>query len=285
VDSFTGKPDQLVPDEYDFPAREEHNGQGRWTSPDPMRGTGNKYVYADNNPLSKVDIYGMYTVSIEGIDTSVDGTLDAAAYSIAESHPLATVQTNGQVTGTPSTPAASASTQTPQSHLQAQAQTQQINGLPVQEAQNQSSGCGWCQKLFNGVRGAGWRTDQQIAQEAINSGEPPNGEYSFVFGRSCPDCKYYPKEVVEAVNAHEDQHAKDEHTVAGFEKLFSKQGQRELELNAFKAELGVENSNIGALEGKGSARTPMDDTSLIILRNMRDQAQGVIDTGAKIYIP
>jgi len=67
----------LVPDEYDFPAREEHNGQGRWTSPDPMRGTGNKYVYADNNPLSKVDIYGMYTVSIEGIDTSVDGTLDA----------------------------------------------------------------------------------------------------------------------------------------------------------------------------------------------------------------
>ena len=61
VDSFTGKPDQLVPDEYDFPAREEHNGQGRWVSPDPMRGTGNKYVYADNNPLSKVDIYGLWT--------------------------------------------------------------------------------------------------------------------------------------------------------------------------------------------------------------------------------
>jgi len=59
VDSFTGKPDQLVPDEYDFPAREEHNGQGRWTSPDPMRGTGNKYVYADNNPLSEVDLYGL----------------------------------------------------------------------------------------------------------------------------------------------------------------------------------------------------------------------------------
>ena len=37
VDSFTGKPDQLVPDEYDFPAREEHNGQGRWVSPDPVR--------------------------------------------------------------------------------------------------------------------------------------------------------------------------------------------------------------------------------------------------------
>jgi hypothetical protein len=45
VDSFTGKPDQIVNDEYDFPAREEHGGQGRWVSPDPMRGTGNKYVY------------------------------------------------------------------------------------------------------------------------------------------------------------------------------------------------------------------------------------------------
>jgi len=34
VDSFTGKPDQTVSDEYDFAAREEHNGQGRWISPD-----------------------------------------------------------------------------------------------------------------------------------------------------------------------------------------------------------------------------------------------------------
>src|SRR5580704_18139758 len=50
----------------------------------------------------------------------------------------------------------------------------------IAAAQNQSSGCGWCQKLVNGVRGAGWKTDQQIAQEAINNGEPPNGEYSFV---------------------------------------------------------------------------------------------------------
>ena len=123
---------------------------------------------------------------------------------------------------------------------------------PPQE-QGTSSGCGWCQKLTNKLRGAGWKTDEQIAQEAINQGEPPNGEYSFVFGKSCPDCKYYPKEVVEAVNAHEDQHAKDENTVAGFKKLFSKAGQRELEVNAFKAELSVEERNIKALEGKGSA--------------------------------
>jgi len=49
VDSFTGQPDQITSDEYDFAARELHNGQGRWISPDPMSGTGNKYVYADNN--------------------------------------------------------------------------------------------------------------------------------------------------------------------------------------------------------------------------------------------
>jgi RHS repeat-associated protein len=59
ADSFTGKPDQIVGDEYDFEARELHDGQGRWISPDPMRGTGNKYAYADNNPLSRVDLFGL----------------------------------------------------------------------------------------------------------------------------------------------------------------------------------------------------------------------------------
>ncbi len=80
VDSFTGKSDQLVSDEYDFPAREEHNAQGRWVSPDPMRGTGNKYVYANNNPLSNVDVYGLASVNMNGIelggmDTEWDGSV------------------------------------------------------------------------------------------------------------------------------------------------------------------------------------------------------------------
>jgi RHS repeat-associated protein len=138
VDSFTGKPDQLVPDEYDFPAREEHNGQGRWVSPDPMRGTGNKYVYADNNPLSKVDIYGMYTVSIEGIDTSVDGAIEAAAFSIAESHPTFAVQVGSQATTTQSSgnDSSSSSTQTASGQQQAQAQASQTKGQQVLEAQN-----------------------------------------------------------------------------------------------------------------------------------------------------
>ena len=100
VDSFTGKPDQLVPDEYDFPAREEHNGQGRWVSPDPMRGTGNKYVYADNNPLSNVDLYGLFP-SNEGVDYTGDDGISSDPSSEPlyqeESHPSVSVQTDGQI--------------------------------------------------------------------------------------------------------------------------------------------------------------------------------------------
>lgn len=75
VDSFTGSPDQIVPDEYDFSARELHNGQGRWTSPDPLPGPGNKYVYADNNPLSNVDLYGLMAIYLNGFyEGSFDDT-------------------------------------------------------------------------------------------------------------------------------------------------------------------------------------------------------------------
>jgi hypothetical protein len=150
-------------------------------------------------------------------------------------------------------------------------------------AQNSSSGCGWCLKLANKLSGNGWKTDQQIAQENINLGMPPNGEYSFMTGRSCPDCKYYPKEVTEGVYAHEDQHRKDEHTWSGFKKLYSKEGQRELEVNAFKAELSVVESNIKALEGKGPP-TVGDQTTLKILYNMKYEAEGVI-AEPKVYIP
>jgi hypothetical protein len=112
---------------------------------------------------------------------------------------------------------------------------------------------------------------------------PPNGEYSFLTGRSCPDCKYYPKEVTEAVYAHEDQHGKDEHTWAGFKKLYSKEGQRELEVNAFKAELSVVERNINAIQGKGPP-TVADQTTLKILYNMEYEAEGVI-AEPKVYIP
>jgi len=99
VDSFTGKPDQLVSDEYDFPAREEHNGQGRWVSPDPTQGTGNKYVYADNNPLSNVDVYGLETMSImvNGLEVgTTDPTEMMTMVVISESHGPASAQTSGR---------------------------------------------------------------------------------------------------------------------------------------------------------------------------------------------
>src|SRR5579871_2221135 len=125
VDSFTGKPDQLVSDEYDFPAREEHNAQGRWVSPDPMRGTGNKYVYADNNPLSKVDIYGLLSIYINGIDYGApDAEITGSKFNPfeqSESHAPASTQTGGQpAPAQTSGNGSSSSTQTPAAQQQAQ---------------------------------------------------------------------------------------------------------------------------------------------------------------------
>ena len=109
MDTFAGGSDQMVPDEYDFAAREEHNAQGRWISPDPVRGTGNKYVYADNNPLSKVDIYGMYAIEINGIErSSNEEQLMEGTNELTESHapdstqtpPTPTTEENTQSSGT-----------------------------------------------------------------------------------------------------------------------------------------------------------------------------------------
>lgn len=101
VASFTGSPDEIVRDEYDFLMREEHNGQGRWISPDPTRGVGNKYVYADNDPLSKVDIYGLESVVINGIDygsasAEFIGNYFENDFAAAESHKQEPRQTGPQ---------------------------------------------------------------------------------------------------------------------------------------------------------------------------------------------
>ena len=151
------------------------------------------------------------------------------------------------------------------------------------EDSSQSSGCGWCQKLMNRIRGNGWKTDQQIAQENIDEGMPPNGEYNFLTGESCPDCKYYPSAVVEAIHAHEDQHRKDEHTLSGFVKLWTKKGKRELEVNAFKAELSVVERNIDAILSKGPPSLS-DVKTLNILHTMKDESEGVIQN-PNVYIP
>jgi lysozyme len=90
--TFTGNTTtDTVIDMYDFPYRRYHPTQGRWISPDPVRGTGNKYVYADNNPLSKVDPYGLEAIIINGFEMSgTDGELEGSKFgdpfSESESH-------------------------------------------------------------------------------------------------------------------------------------------------------------------------------------------------------
>jgi RHS repeat-associated protein len=138
--SFATMLQNLVPDLFETPVREYHPMQGRWISPDPMRGTGNKYVYADNNPLSKVDVYGMYSVEIEGMEVgSVDDTLDFAAYQIEESHPPQSQQTGGQTTTAPSGGNSSTSTQTASSQQQDGANLAQGQAEPAKQAQDQNS--------------------------------------------------------------------------------------------------------------------------------------------------
>lgn len=147
VDSFTGKPDQLVPDEYDFPAREEHNGQGRWVSPDPMRGTGNKYVYADNNPLSNVDLYGLWT-TVGTVNAGFQAWLnaeEAQADPLLESRGPTSVLTgagvfgvseNAYLTRVNSAFEGNVSVETPPVLQYKEAQAAQIEGQQVLEAQN-----------------------------------------------------------------------------------------------------------------------------------------------------
>jgi RHS repeat-associated protein len=147
VDSFTGKPDQIVSDEYDFPAREEHGGQGRWISPDPMRGTGNKYVYADNNPLSKVDVYGLIA-SQQQMDPGMQAWFDYESNRpdpLLESRASSNWQTgagafaaseNAYLSQVSFAFGADISVEDPPRLLRAQAKRAQTQGQPAQEAQN-----------------------------------------------------------------------------------------------------------------------------------------------------
>jgi hypothetical protein len=69
------------------------------------------------------------------------------------------VQTNGQVTGTPSTPAAPASTQTPQSQQQA------LTNQSQQQSQTQNQNCGFFCKLGNWLGGDGFKTDAEVTED------------------------------------------------------------------------------------------------------------------------
>jgi RHS repeat-associated protein len=96
TDSFTGQPDQIASDEYDFAARELHDGQGRWISPDPMSGTGNKYMYANNNPLMYVDLLGLSPSGTTMADNSTGmESPDDDEEAMAESRAAPAIQTDG----------------------------------------------------------------------------------------------------------------------------------------------------------------------------------------------
>jgi RHS repeat-associated protein len=144
VDSFTGKPDEIVSDEYDFLARQEHSGQGRWISPDPIRGTGNKYVYANNNPLSTVDLFGLFGYQYNSADVAVGIDWGEWADPPSESHGPQTVQTDGQFqfgggsSGGAGASGSSSSAQTPE-QMQAQASANTTAGQPAQQAQQQNT--------------------------------------------------------------------------------------------------------------------------------------------------
>jgi len=65
----TGMMNDTASDLYDFLYREQHNGQGRWISPDPAGlaaadplnpQTWNRYAYVANNPLNALDPLGLF---------------------------------------------------------------------------------------------------------------------------------------------------------------------------------------------------------------------------------
>lgn len=104
-----------------------------------MRGTGNKYVYADNDPLAKVDISGLVAVTIDdGLEVAeYDGYTFDNPFQKPESSPPQSQTTGGQTTTTPSSGnGSSSSTQTASGQQAANATVNAQAGQPVKEAQN-----------------------------------------------------------------------------------------------------------------------------------------------------
>jgi soluble lytic murein transglycosylase-like protein len=102
-----------------------------------MRGTGNKYAYADNNPLSSVDVYGLYTIDLNGMEESSEFPGELAAFVAAESHEQITLQTDSRFTDTSDENSAGSATdpQPATNQQQAQARQSQQQGQPAQHQQ------------------------------------------------------------------------------------------------------------------------------------------------------
>ena len=281
---FTGKERDAETNLDEFGARYYSSQFGRWITPDWSAAPSavpyaelvnpqslNLYAYVRNNPVTSADL--------DGHMIAADTTNKMAGDLGGEGHWGPTTGPDHSDDFAPEFGAANSERNTDTSNPPtANNSGDSADANPSADPQAQQA---WSQNQTQ-------QTQQQSnapknVQDAINRGEPPNGEYSFLFGKSCPDCKYYPKEVVEAVDAHENQHAQDEHTLSGFFKLFTKNGRRELETKAFKAELAVEERNIKKLETIGP-RTLMQEKTLTILKNMRDQAKGAIEF-PQVYTP
>ena len=143
------------------------------------------------------------------------------------------------------------------------------------KAQNQSQG-GFFQKLGNWLGGNGWKTNADVVpppdvQTNINEGTPPSADMI-----SCPNCKYYPKDVQKAVNAHEKEHMKQMAAMGLAEAaacIAVTSCHRAMELDAYRAESVFVNKRLSELNAE-QAQGPLgqqDQISLRVLTVMKTQ--------------
>ncbi len=90
---FANQPTDIANDLHDFPARELHDRQGRWISPDPAGMTAadptnpqswNRYAYVLNSPLSNIDPDGLACIYLndagDGSDIGANGVDNASSF-------------------------------------------------------------------------------------------------------------------------------------------------------------------------------------------------------------
>jgi RHS repeat-associated protein len=108
-------------------------------------------------------------------------------------------------------------------------------------------------------------------QKAINEGTPPSANMI-----SCPNCKYYPKDVQEAVNTHEKQHMKQMAALGLAEAAACSaitSCHRAMELDAYRAESKFVNKRLSELNAE-QAKGPLgqqDQISMRVLTTMKTQ--------------
>ena len=108
-------------------------------------------------------------------------------------------------------------------------------------------------------------------QKDLKEGTPPSANMI-----SCPNCKYYPQDVQDAVGAHEKQHMK-QIAEMGLVPAAACSAvaicRREMEADAYRAESKVVDKRLSELQAKESKGelSPEDKTSQRVLREMQTQ--------------